>query len=102
MAQRPLTDAFKESLTLYALGLLDPQAADEVEARMRAEGAPANRELRAIEQALGLLGHGAPAVQPQPQLRQRLFERIAPKPIPANDRPALAPTAEAFLGYDRS
>ena len=102
MTQPPLTDAFKEGLTLYALGLLDPQVAEEVEARIRAEGMPANRELRAIEQVLGLLGHGAPAVQPQPQLRQRLFERIAPEPAPANDRPALAPEVDAFLYLRRA
>ncbi|WP_089721121.1 hypothetical protein [Candidatus Entotheonella palauensis] len=78
MAQHPATDLFQEYLILYALGLLDPEAAAATEAYIRAQGLPATRELQAIEHVVGALGYSAPAARPRPDLRQRLLDRIAP------------------------
>ncbi len=78
MAQHPTTDLFQEHLTLYALGLLDPEAAAATEAYIRARGLPATHALQAIEHVIGALGYAAPAARPRPTLRQRLLDRIAP------------------------
>ncbi len=78
MAQHPTTDTFQENLTLYALGLLDPETAAATEVYIRARGPQARQELQAIEHVIGALGYGAPAARPRPELRQRLLDRVAP------------------------
>lgn len=78
MAQHPATDTFQEYLTLYVLGLLDPETTAATEAYIRARGSQATQALRAIEHVSGALGYSAPAARPRPELRQRLFDRIAP------------------------
>ncbi|ETX09259.1 MAG: hypothetical protein ETSY2_00555 [Candidatus Entotheonella gemina] len=78
MAQHPVTDAFQEYLTLYALGVLAPETAATIETYIRARGLSATRELQTIEHVVGALGYGTPAARPRPELRQRLLDRIAP------------------------
>ncbi|PON16961.1 hypothetical protein C2W62_15655 [Candidatus Entotheonella serta] len=80
MAQPSMPEMLQENLTLYALGLLDAETAAATESYIRARGLPAMQALQAMEHVVAALGYGAPAAQPRPQLRQHLFDRIAPQP----------------------
>lgn len=77
MAQHSVTKTLQDHLTLYVLGLLDPEAAAATDAYIRAQGLWAAQELQAIEQVADLLGYSVTATQPRPELRQRLLDRIA-------------------------
>ncbi|MGH2523847.1 MAG: anti-sigma factor [Anaerolineales bacterium] len=97
-----MTEHVDELLALYALGGLEPEAREHVEAHL-AVCATCRKEAAAMQALVGLVAQSAPPVEPRRELRSSILRRIRPKsqpapaPVAQPRRPALA-WAFAALG----
>lgn len=99
------TDEIKERVSLYTLGAL-PAAESLALEKHIAEGCSVCRdELRAFEDACALIALSAPRVEPPPQVREKLFARLAAEKksvhleaAPSSDNPAGFLTVHAEEG----
>ena len=96
MAESLITNALQERLALYALGILDPEEAEEVEAEVRAEPSDVARELHAMEQVVEKMGYSPLLARPRPELRQQLLSRLGLEPIPTTPSPMPVLTLNGF------
>lgn len=71
----PPAEDLRDLLPAYALGALEPEERERVEAYL-AQSAEARRELADLMEAAAALGAAFPQVPPPPALRQRLLEQI--------------------------
>jgi anti-sigma-K factor RskA len=105
-----MPEELQELCALYALGLLEPQAAADLEARLRAGDAAVMRELEAFRQVVELLPYALTPLPPDPAVRAQLMARVRaavqeshtaapPHRVPAHLRQPLIwlPTAAAVL-----
>src|SRR5438270_166625 len=69
-------DEIKELGALYAIGALDPNAAREVEAYLRAAPADERREIEELREVAALLPLALPTTPVPPQLKERLLSRL--------------------------
>ncbi len=79
-----------DQLPAYALGVLDPEEAAQVEAHL-AVCEICRAELRAYESVVGDLALAVPQVAPPPALKQRILAGVAPTPKPEPGRAPISP-----------
>src|SRR2546427_8814895 len=73
-------DEIKELGVLYAIGALDPMAAHEVEAYLRAAPDDERREIEELREVAALLPLALPVAPVPPQLKERLLSRLNQPP----------------------
>jgi len=84
-----------EDLDLYALGALDGEEKQTLEAHLR-DCAPCQRDLAAARQRTSLLGLAAPPDSPRPQVKSALMDKVR-----AEKRPPVAQSTQSQTGKIR-
>ncbi len=100
MKHENLTDEIRGIVALYALGALAQEDAQAFVKHLKEGCALCAEELQAFEQVVHQLGYNAPAAQPQPALRARLFANLATETAQAaggeQPKPSIDPNLSQF------
>ncbi|MGH6802202.1 MAG: hypothetical protein ACREC3_02395, partial [Methyloceanibacter sp.] len=83
MKHEHLTDESRETAALHALGILGQEEAQTFAEHLKEGCLLCAEELRVVEQVVSQLGYAAPSVQPRPEVRARLFARLAQETVQA-------------------
>jgi quercetin dioxygenase-like cupin family protein len=71
-----LTDDLRDTVLAYALGTLPAEEEHAFTAHAKTGCRLCTQELETLQRTLGLFGHTAPIIRPQPHVRARLFAAI--------------------------
>lgn len=95
-------EELQELCALYVLGTLEPHAAADLEARLRAGDPDVMREVRVFRDVADLLPYGLTPLAPDPTVRAQLMARIH-SPLPeATQVPRPITTSRGFLARFRT
>jgi anti-sigma-K factor RskA len=93
-----MPEELQELCALYVLGILEPQAAADLEARLRAGDVEVVREMEAFRKVVELLPYALPPLPPDPAVRAQLMARVQT----ALQEPRRDPTPRRFLARFRT
>ena len=79
MEHRQLTDEIRENLDLYVLGLLNDNGMNEWKAHLQSGCSSCREEVHKIQSSLALLPYAQSPMQPSPELKAKLLDRVKAK-----------------------